>query len=90
MDNMFPLHPFTTPEIKTHRASALDAYCKTFADSNGEMDVLSIKASFSSIIIDNRNALWSQVIALIKKEDVVNKLDVMTILRAMISMSMFV
>ena len=90
MDDFFPLPLFSNQELVDERASVIDGYCHQFATKDNLLDVLAIKVSFSSILIDTRSHLWGMVIDLIEKDGLVNQVDVLSALRSMIAMSLFV
>lgn len=52
--------------------------------------MLTVKAAFSSIFIENRYDLWNEVLTLFPAGQPLNQSDVMSVLEGMIAMSLFV
>ena len=90
MDDFFPLPLFSDQELVEERSRVIDGYCNQFATKEHMLDVFSVKISFSSILIDTRTRLWGTVISLIEKDGFVSQIKVLSTLRSMISMSLFV
>ena len=73
----------------TERMNLLHAYCSLFEDENQQMNVLAVKASFSSIMIENRQDLWNEVIQIISNESSTKEVF-LTTLESMIRMSLWI
>ena len=71
------------------RMNLLHAYCSLFEDENQQMNVLAVKASFSSIMIENRQDLWNEVIQIISNEALTKEVF-LTTLESMIRMSLWI
>lgn len=71
------------------RMNLLHAYCSLFEDENQQMNVLAVKASFSSIMIENRQDLWNEVIQIISNESLTKEVF-LTTLESMIRMSLWI
>ena len=71
------------------RMNLLHAYCSLFEDENQQMNVLAVKASFSSIMIENRQDLWNEVIQIISNESSTKEVF-LTTLESMIRMSLWI
>ena len=71
------------------RMNLLYAYCSLFEDENQQMNVLAVKASFSSIMIENRQDLWNEVIQIISNESLTKEVF-LTTLESMIRMSLWI
>lgn len=71
------------------RMNLLHAYCSLFEDDNQQMNVLAVKASFSSIMIENRQDLWNEVIQIISNESLTKEVF-LTTLESMIRMSLWI
>ena len=72
-----------------NRMNILNAYCSLFENENHEMNLLSVKASFSSVMIENRQDLWNELVHLISEENLTQEVFVTTI-EAMIRMSLWI
>ena len=88
MDNHFPLPPLSN--LKAERTKLLDEYCALFTDEENQINVLAMKASFSSLLNESRDVLWNQVIQMITQtnQDGVERFKI--VLRAMFRISSFV
>ena len=71
------------------RMNLLHAYCSLFEDENQQMNLLAVKASFSSIMIENRQDLWNEVIHIISNDSLTKEVF-LTTLEAMIRMSLWI
>lgn len=71
------------------RMNLLHAYCSLFEDENQQMNLLAVKASFSSIMIENRQDLWNEVIHIISNDSLTKEVFITT-LEAMIRMSLWI
>ena len=71
------------------RMNLLHAYRSLFEDENQQMNVLAVKASFSSIMIENRQDLWNEVIQIISNESLTKEVF-LTTLESMIRMSLWI
>ena len=71
------------------RMNLLHAYCSLFEDENQQMNLLAVKASFSSIMIENRQDLWNEVIHIISNDSLTKEVFI-TALEAMIRMSLWI
>lgn len=71
------------------RMNLLHAYCSLFEDENQQMNLLAVKASFSSIMIENRQDLWNEVIHIILNDSLTKEVFITT-LEAMIRMSLWI
>ena len=71
------------------RMNLLHAYCSLFEDENQQMNVLAVKASFSSVMIENRQELWNEVIQIISNESLTKEVF-LTTLESMIRMSLWI
>lgn len=83
----FPLHPFS--HLKQRREMILSSFFKDFADED-ELKILTVKVAFSSILLENRYDLWNEVLTLFPAGEPLNQSDVMSVLKGMIAMSLFV
>lgn len=87
LNSFFPLPPFSN--LKEKRETVLSSFFKVFADED-ELRMLTVKAAFSSIFIENRYDLWNEVLTLFPAGQPLNQSDVMSVLEGMIAMSLFV
>ena len=71
------------------RMNLLHAYCSLFEDENQQMNLLAVKASFSSIMIENRQDLWNEVIHIISNDSLTKEVF-LTTLESMIRMSLWI
>ena len=71
------------------RMNILQAYCSLFEDENHMINLLSVKASFSSIMIENRQDLWNELIFVISNENLTKEVFMRTV-EAMIRMSLWI
>ena len=71
------------------RMNLLHAYCSLFEDENQQMNLLAVKASFSSIMTENRQDLWNALIHIISNASLTKEVFITT-LEAMIRMSLWI